>query len=107
MGPVGRPELRDERLDPLFHGVLGKNHRARDLLVGVALRQVAKELELAGRQRLRTGTGAPGSSPSGSASGSSTASTGGRTSTARVNARASAAPRAVRPSAAARSAAIT
>src|SRR5256885_10382094 len=52
MGPVGRTELRDERLDPLLDCVLGKHHGACDLLVGVPLRKVTEELELARRQRL-------------------------------------------------------
>src|SRR5688572_16717248 len=52
MGSVGCSELGDERLDTLLDGVLGEHHRPRDLLIGVPLRQVTKELELPWRERL-------------------------------------------------------
>src|SRR5438105_14517077 len=50
MGPVGRAELRDERLAGLLYGVLGQHHGPGDLLVRVALGEVLEELELPGAQ---------------------------------------------------------
>src|SRR5205085_7147818 len=52
MGPIGGSELRDEGLHALLHRVLGEDHRARDLLIGVALGEVTQELELAWREWL-------------------------------------------------------
>src|SRR5438067_8214713 len=52
VGPIGRTELRDERLDSLLHRVLGQDHGPGHLFVGVALGHVAKELELAWGERV-------------------------------------------------------
>src|SRR5438477_5074653 len=53
--PIGRAELRDQRLDRLLHRVLGQDHGPGHLFVGVALGHVAKELELAWRERVMRG----------------------------------------------------
>src|SRR5260221_14123893 len=50
VGPIGRPELRDEGLHGLLDGVLGEDHRPSDLLVRVPLGEVLEELQLAGAQ---------------------------------------------------------
>src|SRR5439155_6627681 len=50
MGAVGGTELGDQGLDALLDRVLGEDHRACDLLVGVALGKVTEELELPGRE---------------------------------------------------------
>ena len=52
MGPVGGAELGDERLDTLLHRVVGEDHHPGDLLVRVALGEVAQQLPLARAQRI-------------------------------------------------------
>src|SRR5712692_3659477 len=52
MRPIGSAELRDQYLDALLDGVLREDHRTSDLFVGVTLSHVAKQLQLARRQRL-------------------------------------------------------